>query len=251
MTSVSTDTDFLRAVWTSVPVGCPPPAEATAAHDPTRAPRPAGEGCSRRARPALHPTPCAPTPGAPLPVGLTQAGYSLTVARKERAMTRPAEPDAHRPAPPYNCDRCGRRAHPTWLRFDVTLSLAEGDGKTPRATARFLGLPSGRAWTRVLIVAKRGLGGCRAQGHATPRLGATAVGRQRASGRCEGRARACLRATGRGRRAGAQRGDEAANAQSPAAVNMLRHGPDLGARPIEYSNVELYTRARAASWSAI
>ena len=135
-------------------------------------------------------------------------------------MTRPAEPDAHRPAPPYNCDRCGRRAHPTWLRFDVTLSLAEGDGKTPRATARFLGLPSGRAWTRVLIVAKRGLGGCRAHGHATPRLGATAVGRQRASGRCEGRARACLRATGRGRRAGAQRGDEAANAQSPAAVIM-------------------------------
>jgi hypothetical protein len=183
--------------------------------------------------------------------GLTQAGYSLTVARKERAMTRPAEPDAHRPAPPYNCDRCGRRAHPTWLRFDVTLSLAEGDGKTPRATARFLGLPSGRAWTRVLIVAKRGLGGCRAHGHATPRLGATAVGRQRASGRCEGRARACLRATSRGRRAGAQRGDEAANAQSPAAVIMLRHGPDLGARPIEYSNVELYTRARAASWSAI
>src|SRR6185503_19077083 len=33
-------------------------------------------------------------------------------------MPPPAEPDAYRPAPPYNYDRCGRRAHPTWLRFD-------------------------------------------------------------------------------------------------------------------------------------
>ena len=30
----------------------------------------------------------------------------------------PAEPDAYRTAPPYNCDRCGRPAHPTRLRFD-------------------------------------------------------------------------------------------------------------------------------------